>query len=192
MRSGTSLWRVHDEARPANGFFNGVGAAPTRFGPLAAGTGHIPILYAGLDEQGALFESVFHDVPLRGVRTLQVARLSKRVRSRLELQRDVQLADFTTIGLPSLNTTRVEMIESESIAYAETAQWAGAIHQDNPDLDGIFWVSRRNDQSQVVVLFGDRVATAELKDSGSPEPLWHGSGFDSVAYWADRADITLI
>jgi hypothetical protein len=40
-----------------------------------------------------------------------------------------------------------------------------------------------------MILFGDRVATAELRAMGDSLPLWEGSGYETVLQAADRAGI---
>ncbi len=95
-------------------------------------------------------------------------------------------------GLPSLGTDRVRLIDSESTEYDTTRQWAEAIHNDNPSLDGLYWISRQNDRCPAILLFGTRVGTRDVAGDPASLALDAGMGFDLVARWADKADITLI
>lgn len=184
---------MHEAFREPNGFFDGVGAYPTRFAPIKDVAGrYVPVLYAGPEQPGALFESIFHSVPRTGFRSLQAAVLDARVLGHLELLTDLRLADLTGLGIGSLGATRVELIESEASHYNETVTWAEAIHQDNPDIQGLYWTSRQNDRFRAVMLFGDRVPETVLRQVDPGLELWHDDGIRLVAHWADRADIALV
>lgn len=188
----TRLWRAHDSSRPALGYWPGSASHPTRFAPITdTSDTPIPVLYLGLKREGALFESVFHDLPAIGYRAADVDRLQGRVLSRARVRRRLHLADLTKYGLPSLGATRDGLIESEAARYTETAQWAEAIHRDNPEAEGLYWISRQNDRVASVMLFGDRVGAADLHLTRKRIELWHGKGLGLVLKWAERAEIVM-
>ena len=55
------------------------------------------------------------------------------------------------------------------------------------------WVSRQHDTSRALVLFGDRVALAELEVARGAVPLTlgAGAGLDAVCEAANRAGIAI-
>lgn len=191
LQLGTSLWRAHHESRDANAFWPGT-PGETRFASIVDSSGiPIPVLYAGDSSECAVFESVFHDLPATGARSADLRRLENRMLTRLELQTSVVLADLTKRGLPSLGMTRTELIESEAIHYQATAAWAEAIHNDNPGIQGLYWISRQNDRVAAAMLFGDRVDPDDVAPSRETYALSHGRGLREVLEKALSADITM-
>lgn len=167
---------------------------PARFSPFTDPDGQIvPTLYGAATEQGALSESVFHDIP-GGGGAVDASRLQGRRLFRLVPTRDLTLAAFTSHGLRRLGLTRVGMIESGPRHYGETTAWAQAVHRDPARVwDGITWMSRQDDTSQAVVLFGDRVSEPDLQLAESDgSPLDAGRAFDRIARLAADLDIVII
>ncbi len=162
-----------------------------RFGPvdfdtpraLPLGEPVVPTLYAALDDDGALVEALFHDVPLAGTRRLARAALFDRFLSRLECERDLRL----------LTIRDRELIEAPASAYRWTEDWGAALHAAAPQADGMIWLGRRLADRPALVLFGDRVGAGELTATTSePSPLWHGPGLERVERAAMDADVTLL
>ena len=114
-------------------------------------------MYAARDDDTALAESVFHDVPVRGVRRLARAALTGRVLSRIAPVRELRLIALHGYGLKRLGVTHGELIEAPASAYAWTAEWGAALHAAAPDADGIVWMARRFTGRPALILFGDRV-----------------------------------
>ena len=142
---------------------------------------------------GAISETVFHDVPVRGTKHVPRATLRRKLAITLTATRDLRLADLTGYGLRRLGATRAEIIDSDPRSYPHTARWAHGLHDHSEHLDGIQWVSRQYDTALALILFGDRVQETEL-DIGPttiPMPLALGLGFDNVQDLADQADITI-
>jgi hypothetical protein len=152
----------------------------------------IRVLYGASDLAGALSETVFHDVPVRGVKFVPRALLQERYKETLAPTRDLRLADLTSDGLSRLGLSRLELIESGPLYYPETALWARCIHAHSMKFDGLIWVSRQRDTGLAVVLFSDRVNPKDiLKDDQVGLPLGVGAGLDSVCELADRMGITI-
>jgi hypothetical protein len=110
---------------------------PTRrFRPVTRGGDIVPTLYASDLPQGALSETVFHDVPVRGKgrRILRKA-LVPMVRSTIIPLRPLQLVEMHGAGLRRLQASHGELIESSSRQYPRTAVWGQALH-DFADHDG--------------------------------------------------------
>jgi len=190
-RKGTKIWRCHETKLRANEFNPGLGAG--RFHPLVDSrtAAPIPTIYAADEVAGALSESVFRNVPVRGSnkRTRRSA-LNSVCLSALVLRKHIVLADLTGLGLHRIGVRRSQLIESASSSYAATAQWAEAIHRDTT-LDGLMWVSRQNDRALAILLFGDRVATSDLDILVEALPLDSGTGWNLVLDAAEAADITV-
>lgn len=101
--------------------------------------------------------------------------------------------DLTSNGLSRLGVGRTELVESSARAYPATAAWARALHDSEEEPEGLLWVSRQQDTSTAVVLFGDRVARDDLEVAPEswPMPLLVHEGYDAVALIAAAAGITV-
>lgn len=182
--------RCHHVAFGATEFNPGLGRGG-RFDPLVDPSGaKVPTLYAAGDREGALSETVFHNVPARG-EGKRVSRVStlRLVLSPLACRRDLLLAQLFGLGLPRLGLTREELIESEADSYPQTRSWAAALHASPGRLDGLVWVSRQNDGAQALLLFGDRVERRDLEITDPPLPLAFGRGLEELQGAAERARI---
>ena len=196
--AGTPIHRCYDVAwASARSPSAGDAARRGRFHPFTpvGSTADLPVLYGASDADGALSETVFHDLPVRASgKHVPKARLNHRLLVVLEPTRSLLLADLTSHGLSRLSVSRNELIESGPRSYPGTALWARALHAALPQVDGLTWVSRQHDTSRCVVLFADRVAVTdlELPEDDIPLPLGMGRGLDLVAGAANRAGITII
>lgn len=174
LEAGTVLHRVHrNQYEPAQ--FNPGTAGNARFSPIRNQSGDtIPTLYAGTTLQCALMETVFHDVPYSGaLKTVNKSKLVDQVHSTVTLARQLQLVDLSTIALRKLGVQRNQLIDTEKDQYPNTRRWAEAIHAQCLEAQGLMWVSRQDDQSRAVVLFGDRVPDDALKPTGNSHGLVH-------------------
>jgi RES domain len=188
-RKGQPLHRIHRPAFAANSF-NPCRGGPSRFAPLHQTSGVcVPTMYVGGDFTSALHESLFHDVPMRGTKSVRSSLLDEFVYSILVPKADLRLADLTSSGLMSMDAPRA-LTECDADGYHETVLWAQAIHRDNPSLAGLFWVSRRYNEGRAMVLFGDRIHTSSLQVEHGPIPLrYFETEIDSIAARCD-IDIT--
>ena len=192
--AGAELVRVHSVKRGGDRFstLGGTPDAPSgRFSTFAPAV--VPLLYAAEDLEGAVSETVFHDVPFRGIKQVPRLRLGDRVATTLRTTRELRLVDLTSSGLRRIGVARTELIESGPRAYPRTSLWSGALHDCPSAPDGLLWVSRQRDTSVCVVLFGDRVRPedVEVVPGLVPAPLFAGDGYERVARMADDAGITL-
>ena len=167
--AGQVIHVIHDAAYAPESFNPGVDATgtprnPTRFAPILDARGHVvPYLYGGSSRDCAIFETVFHNVPVDAAdKFVDLDDFASRAHGQVVPQRDLQLVNLTTDGLHRLKVPKAELIGSAPIDYRETAQWAQAIHHQCPRVDGLLWMSRQRDRDQAVVLFGDRVAGAPV------------------------------
>ena len=189
---GERIVRCHDSRFGATEFNPGLGRG--RFHPFRAATGSmVPTLYGASSLNGALSETVFHGVPLRGsVRTILRPVLKPMLVSTVVAVRELTLAQLHGFGLRRLEVSRAELIESGAAHYGETVRWAHALHACDDRIDGLVWVSRQYDTAFSLVLFGDRVVRRDLKVAEPPLPLYTGPGFDGVQEAAEQAGITVL
>ena len=193
--AGRTFHRCYDVSWGSRDFYAGDDAHRGRFHPFTP-DGHtepLPVLYGAGDFDGAVFETVFHDVPVRGVKRVPHAKLLHRLVVPLIPGRDLTLVDLTSEGLRRLELTRGELIDSDARSYPNTAAWARALHAHSADIDGLLWVSRQRDASRALVLFGDRVKVDDLAVAPDEVPLTLGigRGLDLVAAAATRVGITI-
>ena len=187
--SGANLWRVHKLGRRPAEFNPGVDIG--RFHPFSGSAGKpVATLYAANTWQGAVAETLFRDVPLRGApRTKRRAELEHRAMSLLRLRREVQLVELRGTGLRRLRLQRRELIETEADQYSRSVRWAAALYQAAPQAGGLVWTSRLDDPSATMMFFGDRVAERDFSLVEGPIPLDVGKGLARVMELAEEAGI---
>jgi hypothetical protein len=189
LESRSELVRVHHQRfRPAE--FNATAVPRARFRPF--GDPVVPTMFAARDDDTALAESVFHDVPVRGLRQLPQAALDGRVLSRLACARDLRLLALHGYGLQRLGVTHGELIECGPAEYPWTARWGEALHAAAPDADGLVWMARRFTGRSSIMLFGDRVGQDDLEAQAQPLELWRGPGLELALEAAQQAGIGLL
>ncbi len=193
MPAGTRLVRVHDRYRGAIDF-NSSPEPIARFRPI--GKPVVPTLYAGVDEDVALAEGLFHDVPIRPdvIRQYFLAGLNGRVISELVPTRGLTLIQLHGYGLQRLGLTHGELIETPAAEYEWTARWARALHAADPRADGLVWMSRRFTGRRAIMLWRGkgRAGHNDLIITTPARPLWEGAGRELVLEAAQRAGIRLI
>lgn len=195
--AGMLLHVVHDAAYPPESFNPGVDAAgvprwPTRFAPIRDAAGRVvPYLYAGSTLECAIFETVFHNVPVDARdKFVDLDDSAHRSHGTLCPTRDLTLVDLSTDGLHRLRVPKAELIGSAPIDYLATAAWAQALHRQSPEIDGLVWMSRQRDRDRAVVLFGDRVRAGDLVGQRQGLPLRHNDALrQTVLALALRAGI---
>jgi hypothetical protein len=161
----------------APGYFNsgldksGKPRCPTRFAPIRDEQGGVvPYLYGGSSRDCAIFETVFHNVPVDApCKFIDLDDFANRGYAKLIPHRTLRLVDLTTEGLHRLKVPKEELVASPSRDYLETARWAEALHRQYRDVDGLIWMSRQRDRDRALVLFGDRVGKnlTGLADGGA-------------------------
>lgn len=193
--AGAAFWRCYDVDWGARGFHSGDHAHPGRFHPFtpSGAPEPLPVLYGADDLDGALSETVFHDVPVRGDKVVPLAKLRHRLAVALSSRRPLRLVDLTSDGLRCLELQRTELIDSDARSYEATARWARALHHHPDAFDGLYWVSRQHDTSRCILLFADRVSRDDLSVDQAviPLTLGAGAGLDAVSEAAARANIAI-
>lgn len=172
LGAGTLVERVHDRRYGGSGF-NPCKGAPTRFAPIRDAEGHcVPSLYAAGTLEAAIYETIFHDVPVQAdpgansgadPGTVPKTLVQGRAHSRLNVLRDLHLASLRGPDLRRWGIDRNSLIAAAPGLYAETARWACAIHRRFPEVEGLAWTSNRCDPDTAYLFFGDRVAEADFR-----------------------------
>jgi hypothetical protein len=190
--AGKSIVRVHNVRFGATEFNPGFGEG--RFHPLNDAAG-VPVatLYASNTLDGALSETVFHDVPVSGaLKLIRQSKLLPMLATTLSPLRDLMLIQLRGFGLKKLGVTRAHLIDSDADRYATTRQWAAALHHRS-SADGLIWMSRQHDSSEALVLFGDRVERSAFDVIDPPRSLYPPSpGWIEVLRAAESAGITIV
>ncbi|MCB5363050.1 RES family NAD+ phosphorylase [Pusillimonas sp. CC-YST705] len=163
--AGQVIHVIHDTAFPPESFNPGVDQAgklrkPTRFAPIRDAKGKVvPYLYGGSALDCAIFETVFHEVPIDAAdKFVDLDSFAQHGYGQVIPNRDLKLVDLTSEGLHRLKVLKEELIASTARDYPLTARWAEALHRQCEDADGLLWMSRQRDRDQALVLFGDRLA----------------------------------
>jgi hypothetical protein len=187
---------IHDTAFAPESFHPGVDAAgrpgkPTRFAPFQDPKARVvPYLYGGSTLDCAIFETIFHEVPIDAPdKFVDLDDFAQRGHGELIPSRDLRLVDLTSEGLHRLKIPKTELTLSPSRHYPDTVLWAQALHRQFTDVDGLLWMSRQRDRDHALVLFGDRLAGV-LSGSRVGPPLVRNSTLrDTVLAAALRAGI---
>lgn len=172
LAPGDLLYRVGSITRGIGEFNPGRGPA-TRFGFF--GDPPVPLLYAAGTPQGALAESLLHDVPVSGGLLLPSA-YQRVVMGRLRITAPLRLARLRGLGLRRLGVEARQLTDTPASAYPRTVAWAEAAHRAG--LDGLEWTARLCDDTPAVVLFGDRAADAVELDTTFGRYFSSGPGLD--------------
>jgi hypothetical protein len=192
--AGKPIVRCHNVKIGATEF--NTTTASRRFRPVLSSHDIVPTIYGAESGAGALSETVFHDVPIRGpARRIQRKSLIHLVLSTIVATRELRLAELHGAGLGRLNVTHAELIETSANQYPRTALWAQALHDRRDSFDGLVWRSRQFNDSLALMLWGDRVSRfddLQFHPDESPLPLIAGPGLEMVQRLADDSGITVI
>lgn len=195
-KSGAPLYRVFDTKRGPASFNPGASPAEvrTRFAFFPDSRGKtVGVAYAAESEEGAICETVFHDVPLTSTpRQVLASRLGPLSLVALRPARDLSLVELLGSGLTRLAVRADHLTATGANTYPKTVAWAKALHAALPDVDGLVWMSCRFNTAKAVVLFADRVSASDLAVVGTPLPLVSGAGRRLVNEAADHADIDIV
>lgn len=134
------------------------GWGSTRFAPLRQADGSpVHTWYAASTPEGALMESLLHDVPLMPPGLLELDQLAHWHLATVELPEPLAAVSLHTRDLPRLGLDRAGLIDSLPVAYPATRAWAQAAFNQCPAAQGLTWSARRDDAARCVMLFGQRL-----------------------------------
>ena len=138
LPAGALVHRIHARNYGADRF-NPCQGAPTRFAPVHDAEGNcVPSLYAADTLEAAIYETIFHDIPVTARRkTVPKTLVQSRAHGRLQVRRDLQLASLRGPNLRRWRISRNSLITTSPSLYRDTARWAQAIHHQLPDVDGL-------------------------------------------------------
>jgi RES domain-containing protein len=189
--AGKPIFRCHAPRYEERAF--NLSSRLARFRPFMHDGEIVPTAYGADDLAGAVSETVFHDVPVRGPnRRILRSEIEQWVWCELAATRELTLVKLHGTGLTRLQVTHGELIESDARHYAETAPWAKALHDADPVIDGLCWRSRQHNDSLALILFGTRVRDDDLRIVRPAESLSLKPGGDVVYEFAEAADITIV
>jgi len=193
LPAGTQIHRIH-LSRFDGDAFNPCQGNPTRFAPIYDPSGDcIPTMYAADSLECAVFETIFHNVPAAA--TLKVVRLGEvliRSHSVVESRRPLRLGTLFGPDLKALGVAREQITQSLSAHYATTASWAAAFHDQAAELDGLVWTSNQCDPERAVLLFGDRLKSADLRILSRRDARTDMALVGEIRTFGARAGITLV
>lgn len=96
-------------------------------------------------------------------------------------------------ALRGVGIRRSALIETEKGQYRGTRKWAEAIHAVCPHVEGMWWVSRQDDRAQAIILFGDRVSSADLTWSEDTRAiLGDAILYSELLAWAERIGVNVV
>jgi RES domain len=193
-RKGKRLHRIHHQQwKPRQ--FNSSGSGNARFSPIFDRDNQvIPTIYAGSDEDCALMETIFHDVPYwPGIKTVWRGRLEGMEYSQLRTTTSLALVDLGNIALRKLGIERVHLIDTSKAHYPDTRTWAETLFAQFPKAQGLHWTSRQDDSAEAVVLFEPRVKADALDLIDGPTPIVSdGLIADPVIRLAKRIGVRIV
>lgn len=167
-----------------------------RFRPVMSADRVVPTIYGADLDRGALSETVFHDVPVRGPgRRIQHKALIHMVLSTITSAKPLQLVELHGAGLARLHVTHGGLIETSSRQYPRTAVWGQALYDHDAAYDGLIWRSRQFNDSLALMLWADRVSRFDhlkFDSSDAPLSLFAGEGFEKVLQLANDFGITVV
>lgn len=172
-----TVWRCH-RFNPATGRykpsqFNAGGTGDARFSPIFDSAGNvIPTMYAATEARTAIAEVVLHDMPSPSSghifdATQAMDPSEGNMVSSVKLPA-LKLVPLTSFGLQAVGLTVPELIGGNSDRYPSTRAWARWIHENIPAVQGLYWMSRRDDENGCMVLFGDRIGSGVVETSSWP------------------------
>jgi len=194
LTQGQVLHRVHLQRFQADQFNPGQ-QGNARFSPIRnAADRPVPTLYASTTLDGALMETVFHDVSHAvGFKPFVREKLTTLVHSTIQIEHTLQVVDLSSVALRKLGITRRQLIDTDKDQYPATRQWAAAIHQQCPQAQGLCWVSRQDDSARALMLFGDRIPSAVLRQQDDSRSLLDdGSTYDAILNLASRIGVVIV
>jgi hypothetical protein len=164
-----------------------------RFRPFVHHDAVVPTMYGADDLWGAVSETVFHEVPVRGPnRRILRSEIDRWMWCELAPTRDLDLVKLHGTGLRRIQVTHGELIECDAAHYADTVPWSDVLYDSESAPDGLCWRSRQHNDSLAIMLFGTRVAEADLKVVRPAESLALRPGGDAVYAFAEAADIAIV
>lgn len=186
--AGKRLHRVHSAEYRALEFNPGKGNS--RFSPMSHG---VATLYGGENTGVAVMETLFHDLPPDSAGTpYDLGKLAGMAYSVITPLTDLQLVDLNPKTLRKMGVTRSQLLDSSADQYIFTREYAVAIHQVFPTVQGLQWSSKQHGDA-ALMLYGDRIEVTQLKvDIESEAVTGSENVLDAIEEEADQLGVVLI
>lgn len=160
IAADTSIWRIHGVGRGAadlNPTPRPRARAGGRFDSL---DGSYAYLYIGDCPAAAVAETLCRNLPVdQSPRLIPRVQIAGRVLSELRTTREIRVVDLTGTGAARLNA-EVWLTKCDPSGYLHTRRWAAAILAANPDVDGIQFRSRHDENTLSWMLAAEPVISA--------------------------------
>jgi hypothetical protein len=120
----------------------------------------IPTIHAASTVRGAIMETVLHDVPVPAsgyIHDTERDLVSNLHMSTIGVQ-ELRLVNLTSTGLRAAGLKHSDLFDDDKLNYARTREWAAWCWAQYPDAQGLIWISKQDNQSEAVMLFGDRMS----------------------------------
>jgi RES domain len=159
LPADTVLWRVHKQVRPVTAF-NPIEADPLfgggRFDATSAAP--YPYLYAAIEQQTALLETLVRSIPFdeKGRRLIRRAAIKGVRLAALQPARDLLLVALRTHTDLAAVCQDEWLVHADPPSYPQTRAWGHWLRDRAPQADGFIWPSRRDLGRDSLILFGDR------------------------------------
>ncbi|MGB9095967.1 RES family NAD+ phosphorylase [Erwinia sp.] len=186
--AGKRFYRVHSADYRAAEFNPGKGNS--RFSPMSNG---VSTLYGGENTGVAVMETLFHDLPSDSAGApYDLGKLAGMAHSVITPLIDLQLVDLNPKTLRKMGVTRSQLLDSPAEQYIFTREYAVAIHQAFPAVQGLQWSSKQHGDA-ALMLFGDRIEVAQLTVEIESEGVTESENIvDAIEDEADQLGVVLI
>ncbi|MFV9454172.1 RES family NAD+ phosphorylase [Rhodococcus sp. NM-2] len=186
LTAGTMVWRVHSSHRAPhapNPTAQPDELAGGRFDSL---DGSYAYLYIADSPDGAIAETICRDLPLDPTiaRIVPASAVIGRTLTALTVTRTLTVAALHGPHLSSVGQD-LWLTKCEARHYVTTRRWAHAIRTADPDIDGLAYRPRHNEDTLAWILTTDPAITPHpdlaVDPTTTPLPLDHSPGRDLAA-----------
>ena len=146
----------------------------------------MPTSYAATTLDGAACETLFRGIPNKYQAVPRQA-LDDRVLSVIRSKRDLRLVPLFTPELRGWGLDPARVFAPHEKAYVFCRSLGFRCWRDHPDADGMIWSSVRDSAAQAMLLFGDRIAPAELDVVSARSVRTDTTALDDLERAASRA-----
>lgn len=156
----TSVWRIHSATRGAADLNPTPRPRVRTGGPFDSLDGSYAYLYVGDSPAAAVAETLCRNLPVdQSPRLIPRIQVRGRLLSELRTTRPVRVADLTGTGAARLNAD-VWLTKCDPSGYLAARRWAAAVLAANPDIDGLQYRPRHDENNLAWMLAAGPTVTA--------------------------------
>lgn len=156
--AGTTLWRIHSATRSAADLNPTPSPRVRKGGRFDSLDGAYSYLYLGDSPAAAVAETLCRNLPVdQSPRLIPRAQVAGRVLSEVRAVRDLTVVDLTGTGTARINA-EIWLTKCDPSGYLATRAWAAAILAADPDVDGIQFRPRHDENTLSWMLTGTPAA----------------------------------